>query len=365
MVLKIGKTKNMNRIVLAALVWASSAAIFGADSKTNLLPADPEKAWQEIETASKAPPIPKEWGPKGPTPDQQKDFEKMLSERSAEVAEKAHEFYTRFPDHAKASDAKAREEAFNQQAIRFGNKAIAEKATANLPDEEKVKAKLNDAQRRAMEKRDEGLPAVLKEFESGVRAVMKEYPKSPMPWQALFAIVNNTDPETQKRLLAEIVESKVADEETVARAKGLLKAIGSVGRPLELTYTAIDGRKVDVQKLKGKVVLVDFWATWCGPCMGELPHVVETYNKYHDKGFEIVGISLDTSKAALEGVLEKYKMTWPQYFDGERWGNKFVIEYNVSEVPTMWLVDKTGKLRTMHAREDLEKQIDDLLSEKI
>jgi len=194
---------------------------------------------------------------------------------------------------------------------------------------------------------------------------MKEFPNSPMPWQALFAIVNNTDSDTQKRLLDEIVASKVADEETIARAKGLLKAIGALGRPLELTYTAIDGRKVDVQKLKGKVVLVDFWATWCPPCMGELPHVVETYGKYHDKGFEIVGISLDKSKAALEGVLEKYKMTWPQYFDGQGWGNKFVIEYNISEVPTMWLVDKAGKLRTMKAREDLDKQIDDLLNEKI
>jgi hypothetical protein len=99
--------------------------------------------------------------------------------------------------------------------------------------------------------------------------------------------------------------------------------------------------------------------------MGELPHVVETYNKYHEKGLEIVGISLDKSKPALEGVLDKYKMTWPQYFDGQGWGNKFVIEYNVSEVPTMWLVDKGGKLRTMKARDDLEKQIDDLLNEKI
>src|SRR5947208_14266458 len=126
MVLNLGKI-NMKRMLLVGLVWAAlgCAALLGEQS--NSLPADPDQAWQEIETASKAPPIPKEWGPKGPTPEQQKDFEKMLSERSAHVAEKAHEFYTRVPDHAKAADAKAREEAFNQQAMRFVNTAGTEK----------------------------------------------------------------------------------------------------------------------------------------------------------------------------------------------------------------------------------------------
>jgi hypothetical protein len=93
--------------------------------------------------------------------------------------------------------------------------------------------------------------------------------------------------------------------------------------------------------------------------------VVDVYNKYHDKGFEIVGISLDKSQKELERVLERYKMSWPQYFDGQGWGNKFVIECNISAVPTMWLVDKAGKLRTMQAREDLEKQINELLAEKL
>jgi thiol-disulfide isomerase/thioredoxin len=236
---------------------------------------------------------------------------------------------------------------------------------ANLTEDQKAERKLNEAHRRAMAKRSDGVPAVLKEFEAGIREVLKEFPKSPLPWQAMMAIVSNADAETQKRILAEIVESKSTDEETLARAKGMLKAIGSLGRPLELNYTAIDGRKVDVQKLNGKVVLVDFWATWCPPCMAALPEVVEVYNKYHDKGFEIVGISLDKSQEALEGVVKRYKMGWPQYFDGRGWGNKFVIEYNISSVPTMWLVDKAGKLRTMEGREDLEKQVQELLAEKL
>jgi thiol-disulfide isomerase/thioredoxin len=359
------KRKKAHHEKTAAHNVASAIAAFAQNTKTNSLPSDPDKAWKEIEAASKAPPTPKDWAPTGPTAEQREQFEKFLGERSADVAEKAHEFYTRFPDHAKAAEAKAREESFNRQALRYGNKAVAEKAEANLTEEQKVERKLNDVQRRAMEKRPEGNPAVFKELESGLREVMKEFPKSPQPWQLMLMIGNYGDPETQKRVLAEITESKVADEETVARAKGLLKAIGSLGRPLDLAYEAIDGRKVDVQKLKGKVVLVDFWATWCGPCMAALPEVVDVYNKYHDKGFEIVGISLDQSEKALKNVLSRHKMEWPQYFDGKGWGNKFVIEYNISEVPTMWLVDKTGKLRTMQAREDLEKQVQDLLAESV
>jgi thiol-disulfide isomerase/thioredoxin len=350
---------------LLLITFLSATAAFGQIAKTNSLPSDPDNAWKEIEAASKAPSIPKDWPPTGPTEEQRQQFEKVLGDRSADVAEKAHEFYTRFPDHAKAAEAKAREESFTRQAIRYGNKAAVEKAEANLTDEQKVEKKLNEVQSRAMEKRPDGTAAVLKEIESGAREVMKEFPKSPQPWELMLMIGNYGDPETQKRVLAEITESKIASEETRGRAKGLLKAIGSLGRPLDLAYDALDGRKVEVQKLKGKVVLVDFWATWCGPCMAALPEVVDLYKNYHEKGLEIVGISLDKSEQALKGVLDRYKMEWPQYFDGKGWGNKYVIEYNVSEVPTMWLVDKAGKLRTMNARENLEKQVQDLLAESL
>ena len=114
----------------------------------------------------------------------------------------------------------------------------------------------------------------------------------------------------------------------------------------------------------GKVVLIDFWATGCGPCVREVPTVVATYEKLHPKGFEIVGISFDEEKDALEQFVKRKQMPWPQYFDGEGWGNKFGKEYGITGIPAMWLVDKKGNLRDLNAREDLAGKVEKMLAEK-
>ncbi|HEV8544479.1 MAG TPA: TlpA disulfide reductase family protein [Verrucomicrobiae bacterium] len=326
---------------------------------------DPDKAWKEIDNASKPPPLPPEWGDKAPTEEQKTVFYKLLGERSADVAAKAREFYTRFPNHPKAAEAKEKEKRFLQQAQAYGNNSVNPRTEGTLGKEEILQQKLNAVNRKAMERRAEGMPAVLKEFEIGMRALTTEYPDRPEPWDALLIVAQRGDKEHAKQVLADIIAAKSADEETKARAKGMLKVIGALGRPLEISFTALDGKKVDLQKMKGTVVLVDFWASWCGPCMAGLPEVIDIYQKYHDKGFEIVGINLDKDKHALEKTIQERNMTWPQYFDGLGWGNKIAMEYSISAIPSMWLVDKTGVLRNLEAREDLEKKVKDLLAEKI
>ena len=115
---------------------------------------------------------------------------------------------------------------------------------------------------------------------------------------------------------------------------------------------------------RGHPVFVDFWATWCGPCVGEIPNVKAAYEKLHPKGFEILGISFDQEKDALETFVKKKGMTWPQYFDGEGWQNKFGQEFGINSIPAMWLVDQKGILRDMNARDGLAGKVEKLLAEK-
>ena len=107
----------------------------------------------------------------------------------------------------------------------------------------------------------------------------------------------------------------------------------------------LDGKPLSVAALKGKVVMIDFWATWCPPCRAELPNVIDTFKKYHSKGFEIIGVSLDSDKDKLESFLkEQDGMAWPQFFDGKGWSNELALQYGVEAIPFTVLIGSDGKI---------------------
>src|SRR5262249_24454705 len=116
-----------------------------------------------------------------------------------------------------------------------------------------------------------------------------------------------------------------------------------VGKSVELAGMTADGAKFDLSQYKGKVVLVDFWATWCGPCVASLPEMKKTYEKYHSKGLEVVGVSLDSELKDLTDFVEKEKIAWVNLIGEERDGSlKFPLaeKYGIVGIPTQFLLGK-------------------------
>jgi len=121
-------------------------------------------------------------------------------------------------------------------------------------------------------------------------------------------------------------------------------------RPFAVTAKDLSGKPISLAQYRGKVVLMDFWATWCGPCVGEMPNVIANYKKYHAQGFDIVGVSLDQDKGALTSYIAKNKMPWRQIFDGKGWASAVGKQYGVQSIPFGLLIGRDGKIVALEVR---------------
>ena len=132
-----------------------------------------------------------------------------------------------------------------------------------------------------------------------------------------------------------------------------IRAMLTIGKPFPgFEEKNLAGKPLSPAAYKGKVLLIDFWATWCMPCVAELPNVMKTYENYHAQGFEIIGISLDEDRAKVTSFVERQKMPWPQYFDGAGWGNKLAAKYGVDSIPATYLLDREGTIIGKNLRGD-------------
>jgi thiol-disulfide isomerase/thioredoxin len=151
--------------------------------------------------------------------------------------------------------------------------------------------------------------------------------------------------------------------------EGTVRRLEAVGKDFPLQGSLLSGEKIDPEQFKGKVIVLDFWATWCGPCLAELPELKRVYEELHDKGLEVIGVSLDEERAELEAFLEEERLPWPQLYPEKDqpngWENPLTRKYGISGIPTVFLIGKDGKLVSTSLRgPKLEKKIRELLDGK-
>ena len=329
-------------------------------------------AWDSLLKMAEPATPPEEWQTKRPAEAEIAKFREGEAKRMAATAEQAKVFYTKFPQHEQAVEAKEMEYELLRAAVRLGQTNQTARVEAietemlkdpALDEEQKFKLRFRGVERTTMLLKEKGEEVMLAAYEQGIRQLQKEFPKRQEVYGMLMEVASNIAPGDKAKEMAKEIAANATDEEVKERATLLVKKLGLIGKPVALKFTALDKRAVDVAKLTGKVVLVDFWATWCGPCVKEIPNVRAAFEKLNAKGFEIVGISFDQQIEKLTALVEKEKMAWPQYFDGKGWENDFGKEFGITGLPAMWLIDKKGNLRDMNAREDLVAKVEKLLAE--
>ena len=379
------KTLGVDRVLLSVQMVTVAVAAARADQQDrSTLPDDPEKAWEEVDKIHEILRPPDSFRQGKPDANEVEKFRKQLRASSQEFAGKAREFMRRFPTNENVAESRlVLVDALNhammsgdtnaqRQITNFVSSVVADK---NIPEDQRVELLLfagNTPMLKGLGMRffTEEKEKLHRELDTAAiqsaRAALKRLRGNVKVFNVFVAAAQDAAGEKKDALAREVLNAPDAPDAVKKLAQHILNGTRpyEVGQPLEIQFTALDGRQVNLSKLKGKVVLVEFWSTTCGPCVGRMPEVKSVYDKYQANGFEIVGISLDDKEGALRRFIKEKELRWPQHFDGKGWENTFAIAYGIYGIPTMWLVDKRGNLRYLEAEAGLERLVKSLMDEK-
>lgn len=160
--------------------------------------------------------------------------------------------------------------------------------------------------------------------------------------RAIWVQVSRDFPGTLAARGAAISLAKLNAAQSAAPDPGLPEGLAVGQRFPGFNASDIAGSALSTTAYRGQVTLVDFWATWCGPCREEMPNVIATYRQYHAQGFAIIGVSLDSQRDAVLRFTRALGMPWQQYFDGKGWSNQLAKKYGVESIPMDYLLDRHG-----------------------
>ena len=294
------------------------------------------------------------------------EFQKQLAESQQKQSALALELFKAAPDDARTM--KYMNLRWHTLGAKQGDVVLPEIESALASGKLSAADKKNALRTKAMiliaGGREEALPAI--------DALLAEDKADPAAGQLLYVYAQQLSHKTPEK--AEPILQRLAkdypDDRYGQMAKSQLETQSAVGKPFELSFTdAITDKPITMNDLKGKVVVIDFWATWCGPCVAEMPANKKLYAEFKDKGVEFIGISLDKSEAeggltALKKFVKENEIGWPQYFQGKFWEGDFSKKWGVNSIPRVFIIDADGKLASTEARGNLETLIPELITKR-
>ena len=358
----------MKDILKILTVSLAVFALFAPGARADGTNQTAAQAWVALTNFS-LPQPPMAWATNPPTQADLAAFDDEMAAQSGAMADRARDFYSRFPGDANSARVRVTEVQALQMAVHYGatnrlaGLAAREElllADTNAPEELRYELRMDQIGRTVQAAAAAGADAST-EMEKAGRSLVKEFPNGPAGYEVLQELAENGDLLKMHDLGKWMADSGGPPVLTEI-GKGLLRRLDAIGKPLPIEFTAMDGRKVNLTTLSNKVVLVDFWGTWCPVCVKEMPELTKLYARYHAKGFEIVGIDFDNDANQVQRFMKEQGMTWPQYVGG-RETNRFSAQYALNCFPVAWLADRKGILRDIHGRTDMEAKIAKLLAE--